>query len=141
MENADVHVVGGQVADPVAGFIFGLGLMALGVVIHYVKSKVASGGIQRNSVIGIRTKATMSSDSAWQAGHAAAAPMLTATFLTAYAMGVISSALGLTSTLGDAENPPVMVIAPGGLVVVLALLVIAAIKANSAARAVGRSCM
>lgn len=141
MENADVHVVGGQVADPVAEFVFGLGLMTLGVAIHCVKSKVASGGIQRNSAIGVRTKATMSSDSAWQAGHAAAAPMLTATFLTAYTMGVISSALGLTSTLIDAENSPAMVIPLGGLVVVLALLVISAIKANSAARAVGRSRM
>ncbi|MCP9944031.1 SdpI family protein [Streptomyces somaliensis] len=141
MENAGVHVVGGQVADPVAGLVFGLGLMALGVAIHCVKSKVASGSIQRNSAIGIRTKATMSSDSAWQAGHVAAAPMLTATFLTAYAMGVISLALGLMSTLSDAKNTPVMVIPPGGLVTVLALLVVAAIKANSVARAVGHSDM
>ncbi|MEV0300770.1 MULTISPECIES: SdpI family protein [Streptomyces] len=123
--------------DPVAGFTFGVGLMTLGVMIHYVKSRVASGSIERNSTMGIRTKATMSSDRAWQAGHASATPMLTATFLTAYAMGAVSSALGLAFTLGDVRNAAVIIVPSAGLVAVLALLTAAAIKANSAARAAG----
>ncbi|MFF0170464.1 SdpI family protein [Streptomyces prasinus] len=125
--------------DPVAGFTFGAGLMTLGVAIHYMKSQVASGSIQRNSAIGIRTKATMSSDRAWQAGHASAAPMLTVTSLTAYATGAISLALGLAFTLSDTKNAAVITVPSAGLVGVLALLTAAAIKANSTARAVGHS--
>ncbi|MFH8760660.1 SdpI family protein [Streptomyces atroolivaceus] len=121
--------------DPVGGLVSGVGLTTLGVMIHYVKNQVASGSIQRNSMIGIRTKATMSSDSAWQAGHASAAPLLTATYLTAYALGAISLALGLASTLSDGENAAVIIVPLAGFVVVLALLTTAAIKANATARA------
>ncbi|WPW33234.1 SdpI family protein [Streptomyces atratus] len=125
--------------DPVAGLVFGVGLITLGVMIHYVKNQVANGSIQRNSAIGIRTKATMSSDSAWQAGHASAAPMLTVTFLTAYAVGAISLAIILALTLSGDKNPAVIIVPLAGIVVVLALLTTAALKANSAARAVGHS--
>ncbi|SDC55633.1 SdpI family protein [Streptomyces prasinopilosus] len=125
--------------DPVAGFTFGAGLLTLGAVVHYMKSQVASGSIHRNSAIGIRTKATMSSDHAWQAGHASAAPMLTVTFLTAYATGALSLALGLALTLSDTENAAVVIVPSAGLVGVLGLLTAAAIKANSTARAVGHS--
>ncbi|MFE9252042.1 SdpI family protein [Streptomyces sp. NPDC007088] len=125
--------------DPVAGFTFGAGLLTLGAVIHYMKSQVASGSIQRNSAIGIRTKATMSSDRAWQAGHTSAAPMLTVTFLTAYATGAVSLALGLAFTLSDTVNATVIIVPSAGLAGVLALITAAAIKANAAARAVGRS--
>ncbi|MFJ8540773.1 SdpI family protein [Streptomyces sp. NPDC093586] len=124
--------------DSAAGLAFGVGLTTLGVMVHYVKNQAASGRIQRNSAVGIRTKATMSSDGAWRTGHASAAPMLTVTFLTAYATGAISLAISLALTLNDAENPAVVIVPLAGLVVVLALLTAAAVKANSAARAVGR---
>ncbi|MEU6056773.1 SdpI family protein [Streptomyces sp. NPDC047097] len=78
--------------DPIAGWVLGAGLMTLGALVRYVTSQAASGSIRRNSAVGIRTKATMSSDRAWAAAHAAASPMLTATYLTAYAMGVIAFA-------------------------------------------------
>lgn len=125
--------------NPVAGLVFGVGLITLGVMIHYVKNQVASGSIQRNSAIGIRTKATMSSDSAWEAGHASASPMLTVTYLTAYAVGAITLAISLALTLSDAENPVVIIVPLTGIGAVLALLTAAAIKANSAARAAGHT--
>ncbi|WP_106399050.1 SdpI family protein [Actinocorallia populi] len=125
--------------DPVGGLAAGAGLIALGVMIHHVKSQVTSGNVQRNSVMGIRTKATMSSDSAWEAGHAAATPLLTATYLTAYITSAITFALGLALTLGDVENPAALIIPLCGIGVVLALLSVATVKANSAARAAGRA--
>ncbi|MFD7505141.1 SdpI family protein [Streptomyces sp. NPDC059850] len=131
--------LGGRAMNPGAGFVFGVGLITLGAMIHYVKNQVASGSIERNSVIGIRTKATMSSDHAWQAGHTSAAPMLTVTSLTAYAVGAISLAISLVLTLSDTENPAVIIVPLTGIVVVLALLTAAAVKANSAARAVDSS--
>ncbi|GAA0397638.1 SdpI family protein [Streptomyces luteireticuli] len=124
--------------DPVAGLVFGVGLLTLGALIHYMKNQVASGNIRRNSVIGIRTKATMSSDSAWEAGHAAATPMLTVTCLTAYAVGATTLAIGLALMLGDTRNPAVIIVPLIGIGAVLALLTAASVKANSAARAAAR---
>ncbi|MEU8892904.1 SdpI family protein [Streptomyces sp. NPDC048442] len=122
--------------DPVAGLVFGVGLLTLGLLIQYVKNQVVSGSIQRNSAIGIRTKATMASDAAWAKGHAAAAPTLTATFLTAYAVGAISLVTGVVMMVSDGRNPAVLVLPLCGLVVVLGLLVAASVRANAAARAV-----
>ncbi|MBZ4319754.1 SdpI family protein [Streptomyces huiliensis] len=106
-------------------------------MIHYVKSQVASGNIERNSMIGIRTKATMSSDDAWKAGHASASPLLMVAYLTAYSVGAVSLAISLALSLSDAENPAVIIVPLVGIVVVLALLATAAGRANSAARAAG----
>ncbi|MFI2241196.1 SdpI family protein [Streptomyces chrestomyceticus] len=125
--------------DPVAGLAFGVGLIMLGMVIHYIKNQVASGSIRRNSAIGIRTKATMSSDSAWEAGHASASPMLTVTYLTAYAVGAVTLALSLALSLNDSRNPAVIIIPLIGTGLVLALLTAATVKANSAARTAGHS--
>jgi uncharacterized membrane protein len=122
--------------DPVAGLVFGVGLFTLGLLVQYLKNQVTSGGIQRNSAVGIRTKATMASDAAWEKGHAASAPMLTATFLTAYAAGAISVVLGVVMMVTDGRNPAVLIIPVCGLVAVLGLLVAASVTANAAARAV-----
>ncbi|MFF9839276.1 SdpI family protein [Streptomyces sp. NPDC013740] len=125
--------------DPTAGFGFAAGLAPLGAVVHYVRNQVANGGIGRNSAVGIRTRATMASDRAWQAGHAAASPMLTAAFLTAYLAALTCLALALALTPAGSESPAAGIVAAAGLVAVLALLTAAAIKANSAARAAGDS--
>lgn len=122
--------------DPVAGWVFGAGLVTMGAMVHYMKNQITRGNIQRNSAVGIRTKATMSSDRAWAVGHAAASPMLTATYLTAYSVGVIAFAITVGVTLSDSENPAVIIAPLAGMGVVLALLTAAAVKANSAARAV-----
>nr|WP_272923896.1 SdpI family protein [Streptomyces sp. SID3343] len=125
--------------DPAGGLAFAVGLITLGAVIHYVKKQVASGSIQRNSAIGIRTKATMSSDNAWEAGHAAAAPLLTATYLTAYAAGAITAAITVAAKLSDIEKPAAIAIPVAGIAAVLALLSVSAVKANSAARTAGHT--
>ncbi|WP_405977639.1 SdpI family protein [Streptomyces sp. NBC_00158] len=123
--------------DPTAGFGFAAGLVAMGGVVHYMKNQVASGAIRRNSAVGIRTGATMASDGAWQAGHAAAAPLLTCAFLTAYATAVISLALALALALADSGSPAAVIVPAAGTIAFLALLVAATVKANAAARAAG----
>ncbi|MFJ3876583.1 SdpI family protein [Streptomyces sp. NPDC004126] len=123
--------------DPTAGFGFAAGLVALGGVVHYLRNQVASGALGRNSAVGIRTAATMASDGAWQAGHAAAAPMLTAAFLTAYTAAGTSLALALTLALTGFGSPAAVIVPAAGMLVFLALLTTAAVKANSAARAAG----
>ncbi len=42
------------------------------LLVHEVGKRAADGRLGRNSVAGIRTRATMASDSAWPAGHRAA---------------------------------------------------------------------
>ncbi|MFD0356811.1 SdpI family protein [Streptomyces sp. NPDC127110] len=121
--------------DPTAGFGFAAGLVAMGAVVHYMRNQVASGAIGRNSAVGIRTRATMASDGAWRAGHAAAAPMLTVAFLTAYAAAATSLALAAASASTGSGSPAAVIVPAAGTVAFLALLVTAAIKANSAARA------
>jgi uncharacterized membrane protein len=125
--------------DPVGGLVFAVGLIMLALMVHYLKSQVASGNFGRNSAIGIRTKATMSSDAAWDAGHSAAAPMLTVAYLTAYAAGVITAAMVLALKLSDVDKPVFIVVPLCGMGLVIALVSAAAGKANSAARAAGGS--
>ncbi len=47
-------------------------LLASGVVVALVTRRAADGRLVRNGAAGIRTRATMASDEAWRAGHAAA---------------------------------------------------------------------
>jgi hypothetical protein len=55
----------------VATVLFFVGPVVL--LLCFVLAQLAgSGAIQRNATIGIRTRATLSSDGAWKAGHAAA---------------------------------------------------------------------
>jgi hypothetical protein len=125
--------------DPVGGLLFGVGLIPLGAVLHYLKSLIVGGTLGRNTAMGIRTRATTSSDRAWEAGHAAAVPMLTATYLTAYATAVITLATTLVLTLSGTESPAVVIIPSCGLLAVLAILCRATVRADSAARAAGDS--
>ncbi|MEU8762721.1 SdpI family protein [Streptomyces sp. NPDC048659] len=119
--------------DPTAGFGFAAGLAALGAVVHYVRNQVAHGRIRRNSAVGIRTKATMASDEAWYAGHAAASPLLTASFLSAYTPAAACLLLALTSS----RSPAAGIVAAAGAGSALTLLTAAAIKANSIAASAG----
>nr|WP_272919203.1 SdpI family protein [Streptomyces sp. SID8352] len=108
------------------------------MLIHYVRNQVANGNIGRNSAVGIRTRATMSSDSAWEAGHASAGPLLAATFLTAYAAGALTLAVALAATLSGGGNPAVIAVPLTGYGAALVFLVAAAVKANAAAREADR---
>lgn len=67
-----------------------VGLILLSVLCLTLPKVAMSGNIQRNSAIGIRTKETKKSDSAWLEGHRKATPILQAT-------GIIT--LGITAIL------------------------------------------
>ncbi|MEU6110780.1 SdpI family protein [Streptomyces albidoflavus] len=122
--------------EPVAGLGFGVGLLAFGAAVHYVRAEIATGTVPRNYGAGIRTRATMSSERAWQAGHAAAGPRLRLSYLTAYGAGALSLLVSLVLALLDAAHPVVLVVPAAGMAAALGLLVAAARKADGAARAV-----
>ncbi|WP_092521203.1 SdpI family protein [Actinopolyspora saharensis] len=60
------------------GAVIGLaaGMLVLAGVFDYIRRDTIRGKLGRNQAIGIRTKPTMASERAWQAGHRAAAPWL-----------------------------------------------------------------
>lgn len=106
----------------------------MGIVVQLVGRGAASGSIDRNSAVGIRTKATQSSDEAWRAGHVAAAPWLSATAITAGGAGVVTLGLSIALLATGRENPAVLVVPLISVLIVLGLLVMSAVTANKAAR-------
>lgn len=56
------------------GLFAGVALGLIGGVIWAVTAAAANGRLARNGSVGIRTRATRSSDAAWRAGHQAALP-------------------------------------------------------------------
>ena len=120
--------------DPVGGLSLSVGLVFLSLVIHFVSKAAVSGKLDRNSAIGIRTKATRSSDSAWLAGHRAAGPLLFVTAITGYGAGLTSIVIAVTAMATEGDNPAVMVAPIVGYVAVVTLLITAASVANSSAR-------
>ena len=55
-----------------ASLLVGLLVVATGVAVALVNRRAADGRLRRNAVAGIRVRATLRSDAAWQSGHAAA---------------------------------------------------------------------
>jgi SdpI/YhfL family protein len=122
--------------DPAAGIVLGIGLLVISGVTQVIRAQAANGDLERNAAMGIRTRATMSSDAAWRAGHRAAVPWLHAATISgcaAAAVSIVSSAL-LLATADESAGP--MVVALLGWVAVLTILLVAVREADSAARSV-----
>lgn len=62
----------GDEVPPAAAVVVGLLLAAAGTAIAVVVRAAARGRLGRNAFAGIRTRATLRSESGWQRGHAAA---------------------------------------------------------------------
>lgn len=88
-------------------------------------------GDKPNSVVGIRTKATMSSPAAWKLSHRVARPLLRRTVWTAVAGLSIQVIIGIVAGFGSVATA---VAAPAALLAVLIALIYAAIKGNAAAK-------
>ena len=121
--------------DSVGGLMTGIQLLIVSAVIHLVGSHAAAGQLERNSFIGVRTKATKASDAAWHAGHRAAYPWLRATAVTGYVLGGAATASGAVLLATDQNSAWPLAVGLGGLVILMTMLLVATKKANSAARA------
>ena len=124
--------------DPQGAIVAAVGLLCMSGMLHLVRNATVNGHLDRNSAIGIRTKATQRSDTAWSAGHRAAAPWILVTALTGYAGGLTALVLSVALLATDAQSPVALAIALAGYGVVIVLLVVSTGKANTAARAAAR---
>lgn len=118
------------------GLFLGFSLLLLAVVFQMMNRQVLAGELSNNGAFGIRTKATRSSDAAWQAGHLAAVPLTTLAYRLAYAWFAVVLLLAVVLQATVEQSPLPFVVAAAGLVVVVALSLAAAVRADRAARAV-----
>lgn len=111
-------------------FFAALGLLALSGLSHFIRSSIASGTLDRNSAIGLRTKATKSSDVAWVAGHKAAGPWLSACAGLGYLMGAATAVGALATIAADSVHPSMWFLPAAGFTGVVVLLVLATAVAD-----------
>ncbi len=114
---------------PLSGsFTIAFALLAAGYITWSVAKKTESGTLRRNGMAGIRTKATLASDEAWEAAHTAAAPAMraAAAFCVLTGLGVLA-----TSSKGGLAVLVVIV----GLALLGGAMTKAMMAANKAARA------
>ena len=113
----------------------GFGLIILAVVTWMLHHNIQNGTLNANDAFGIRTKATKSSEKAWDAGHQAADPLLRVIPVFAVAAAVLSLLLAVFLRAdGDDANSVVLLSSGLGYALVVALLLVAARKADRAAK-------
>lgn len=102
-------------------------LVGAGWLIAWIGRRAATGRLDRNWIAGIRTSATLASDEAWEAAHRVAGTML----VWAGAASAVSG-LALLSRPSDAVGAAIVL---AGQAVVVALVAIACVRGNRAAKA------
>jgi len=108
--------------------IAGIAMMLGGAALVAVGAVGRSGKLTRQSIVGLRTKATLASDDAWKAAHEAAASWVIAAGAVLFAGGVVVMLTDSEAT-GD-------VVALGATTLMLIPLVIAFRRGQAAAQSV-----
>ncbi len=122
----------GSVDEVEALIIPAASLVSLGLLLGWMAQASRGDGLERNSLIGIRTRATMASDDAWRAGHRAAAALLGVAAWSSGGIGVTGTVLAIAGSWLAG-----VAVAAGYLALVV-LLVTATVRAGRAARAASR---
>lgn len=115
--------------DTVSVLSLAVGLLTVTLVAFALARMIAGGGLPRNSVVGIRTAATTSSDGAWEVGHRQAVPGLKRAAVAGWAflgLAVILLVLGM--------NTEAFVVTAAGFIVSYTLLGVASYRAHRAAK-------
>lgn len=79
-------------------------LMIAGAFTITTAHRLAAGRVAKNGVLGIRTRASLSSDEAWLAAQQAGEPHLVRSGWTAAVTGPVALAVGAAIGAGDAER-------------------------------------
>ncbi|MGH1488443.1 MAG: SdpI family protein [Acidimicrobiales bacterium] len=119
----------------------GLIMVAAGIAVIVVSKRAADGRLKKNRLAGIRTKATLSSDEAWDAAHRAGlGPSIVGGWIS-IATGIVPVLIGAVLALFDLATAEqymlvwtvLYVIGVAGLLVAV---VLGAVNGNRAAKAV-----
>lgn len=117
----------------------GFGLIVIALFMWLIVRSFTRGELPVNSVMGIRTRTTRSSEAAWRAAHAAATPGLRVIIVVAVAGAVIPVILAVALGPDTASGARATDLAVGvAYAVVIILLVHVTVVADSAARKVER---
>ncbi|MEI7030934.1 hypothetical protein [Streptomyces pratensis] len=110
------------------------GLASLSGVMHLVKNSAANGTLERNSALGLKTKVTLSSDTAWASGHKAAVPWLAVCTWTGYFMGAMTAAGAVIAMAAGSVHSALWIFPITGFIAVVALSIRATAVANKHGR-------
>lgn len=108
------------------------GNVLLSLVVWAMVRAVDAGSVGRNHFLGLRTQATLSSDTAWERGHRAARPYLQASAIAGIVAVVFAGASFFLLETGEIAG---VLIAAIGLGAQVALILWATGVANSTAKA------
>ncbi|MER7077422.1 SdpI/YhfL protein family protein [Saccharopolyspora kobensis] len=118
-----------------SSLVLALGLVLISGVVHGIQRSVARGNLKRNGMLGIRTKVTMSSDEAWEAGHLAARPWTRAGVWVGCSSAAVTAVIATGQLIAGTGSPILLLLPAAGLVVVVVLLLLGTRDANAAGRA------
>ncbi|WP_160168054.1 SdpI family protein [Nocardiopsis ganjiahuensis] len=89
-----------------------------------------SGNLGKNSAVGLRTRITKSSDTAWESGHRAAAPWLLACAYTGYSSSALTIVFAALTIAGVFSGVGAMIVPALGFTAVITILAIATVIAH-----------
>lgn len=118
------------------GALFGaaFGLVQLSIFMAFTRSSFLNGGLERNSLVGIKTKVTKSSDRAWDAGHRAALPWLSVAARVGYTVAALTVVIAVVQLATGAGHDIFLVVPGAGYVACIVILLIGTSRANEAGR-------
>ena len=111
----------------------GLAVLVTTVVASGLMLVLMRTGLERNDLIGLRTRATKASDEAWRVGHAAARPVLVAVAVSGVILLVTTA---LAYAISRPERWPAAAVAGPGAVLTFGMLIYASVLADRAAKRV-----
>ena len=113
-----------------------IGALTLTLVSAVMFKAIESDTLEKNSVIGFRTKSTLASEQAWRAGHQATVPFLKFNSIIGIVGAIASIIFPLMSIAsGNGFNDWFIILPMSVFFIQFAVILCAAMKANAAAKA------